>query len=386
MAIGGLCIGNHNGDRAVSRDEVQKLLEAKEVAVRRGDPRSFSDLLDPQNSFYRQEQLRWFVDAQRSIFPDSFTLRLLSLDGEHGGTRDVFWIEELYRRRKDGRSIINQYPFHVVPCRRSFCDAGMVFHSVQAGPIKVSFSVPGLKSRAYTALQGVKQTLAMFRKRYAWSPKAVEVKLYDQGNLFRQSVKPSLPTWAIGWHEAGESIKLVCDSLSCHTGELMRGIVHELTHQCLSELTGDNAAYWLQEGAAMYYERHGPVPFQGEVKTLWGGKGPFPLFPWKDLERLNLEDLPNEQAMRYYLSAYRFFCFLVRNCGEARIRTWLDQLRRFPVLNQCTAEKREEINIRTRQAAITSLGGPLSYWSDRWQEYEKNLRGSPIMWMGMSGT
>jgi hypothetical protein len=76
----------------------------------------------------------------------------------------------------------------------------------------------------------------------------ISIKIYEQKDDFLYSIKLSLPDWAGGWYESGESIKTYLYDASPGRYEyLMR---HEATHMMLSAVTNDNASYWMQEGFA----------------------------------------------------------------------------------------------------------------------------------------
>ena len=78
------------------------------------------------------------------------------------------------------------------------------------------------------------------------------MKLYHEPELFRQMVKPSLPEWAAGWNEAGQSIKFVgALRMDDWEGSFASGLVHEVTHKMVSERTGDNAGTTATQGNDM---------------------------------------------------------------------------------------------------------------------------------------
>ena len=76
----------------------------------------------------------------------------------------------------------------------------------------------------------------------------VSIKIYGDKDTFLYSVKLSMPDWAGGWYERGESIKTYLYESTKERYEYL--VRHEATHMMLTAATNDNASYWMQEGFA----------------------------------------------------------------------------------------------------------------------------------------
>ncbi|MFC7441583.1 peptidase MA family metallohydrolase [Laceyella putida] len=328
-------------------EEMKAVLEQKEWALREEKWPEYRETLDPRKKAYLHEQKRWFQDAVRTIEQGSFRLRMKKVKKLDQQTA-VIQVQQHYRMGK--RPISFEYPLLLKKTRLGWKDADLAFHVLKKQRITVYYTHPSLQQQAELALRTLERAYERLHRRLGWTTKEVVVKLYDRPDVFRQFVKPSLPTWAGGWHEANQSIKFIGG-----WGEdrlFAAGLVHELTHQMVSELSNDNAAYWLQEGAAMYYEAH-LLPRLMVQHHLGQLERRMTLV---ELERAELEKLSSEEAEQYYLNAYLSFKTVVERWGEQSVQSLLKELAKYPYIDVDSSEKMREINQRTRNAWQRAFG------------------------------
>lgn len=340
----------------------KKLLKQKESAVRERNLRHFLAVLDHENRFYLQEQKRWFADAINVIDPDSYRLTLVQVQSKQ---KDRFHIEVKQSYQQHGKQYVLRMPLVIRRTKTGWKESDFPFFSLKDGPIQILYTTPALEESAYIALDTIQRALYVMKQRHQWNAKKVEVKLYHDAELFRQSVKPSLPTWSGGWNEAGQAIKLVVN----HRDPKLyaSGLVHELAHQMVSDLTNDNAAYWLQEGAAMYYEKHLLPGLHEEISPI---AEQLPAkYSYTDLKKLDLERLPDQAASQYYLSCYRFYRFLMEQYGEEKMKSVFAVLKKYPYLDQDSNRKKELLNARTEKALQQTL--QIQQLDREWEEKEK---------------
>jgi hypothetical protein len=223
--------------------------------------------------------------------------------------------------------------------KQGWKDADSLAFARKKGFITIKYSDPDLLNQADRALTILSHVSEVMADKFLWQPRNLEVKLYADPEVFRQSVKLSLPTWAGGWNEAKQSIKLLVGKSD--TASLTHGLAHEYTHQLVSDMTNDNAAYWLQEGAAMFYE----ALLSKEQPFIDKDFHPYTI---NQLEQLNLEQLPDEEASRYYLSCFMRFKELIQQNGERQLGKALLKLRQYPYRDEDSAVKQQETNKRTK--------------------------------------
>jgi len=224
---------------------VTQLMKQKEKAVNSRKLDLYLQTLDSNKAFYKQEQKRWFQDAVQVIEPDSFHLKVLSVMPDQKKTVRAV-IEQTYSAK--GQQVSVKVPLRLRHTPKGWKDTDLAFEQLGDKTITVYYTEPSLKMNAQIAYHTLKKAALKLQKRLDWRPQKIEVKLYHDPKWFRQSVKPSLPKWAGGWHEANQSIKFIASRMD--PDQLASGMIHELAHQVVSDLTNDNAAYWLQEGCS----------------------------------------------------------------------------------------------------------------------------------------
>ncbi|OYD06706.1 hypothetical protein [Paludifilum halophilum] len=348
------------------KEEIRQLIREKQEAVNRKDREHFLRLINPSMPAYVQEQKRWFDDAVRWIDPYSYRLRLISVipEKEH---QIRAWVEQTYCRR--GKEYSVKFPLSFQETASGWKDSDLPFYHLTRGNAVVHFSDKILREQASIALNTVVKASRELERIYGWRTRhRLEVKLYSRPEVFRQSVKLSLPSWAAGWHEEDQAIKMVGAKGFSDKKLFSSGIVHEITHQMVSELTGDNAAYWMQEGAAEYYQSHLLPGLRTEEEDKPYGK---PRWKMSQMEELDLEKLPRQAAEEYYDQCEHWYRFLVRRYGEEKLKRVFELLELYPAIDRDSSEKRTELNQRTRSALRKVLGKTLEQLEREWMEDRK---------------
>lgn len=222
---------------------------------------------------------------------------------------------------------------------------------------------------AQAALEEVLKNLAWLKQAFGWQPKSeVVIKIYPEHTPFLYSIKPSLPTWVAGWDEAGESIKFYAPRDDAH---LRAGaLLHETTHHMLSDLSNDNAAYWLQEGLASWAVE----AEKGGAATRPAGNrldGAMPRWTLPQLEALDLESMQGEGVSAYYAESLLVVRYLMETYGMDKFKAVAAELARHPYNPVTAAEKQDETNRLTRQAITKALGVPYDQFAQAWYAWAK---------------
>jgi len=233
--------------------------------------------------------------------------------------------------------------------------AGPTFKTTQSGSVKVLYA-KGQEDLATKMLRTETDVLQRMKDLFGYTPKdQVSIKLYDDLQVFLQSVKFDLPLWTGGWHEYGESIKIFTGISGLSDEDYRTMLTHETTHRMVSDFSNDNAAYWVQEGMASVYE-----------DTLFANKREYSkeeakreCTPFHEQKAVNLESLPisdTESVMLYYHSSKAYIAFLLETYGWDQVRQVLEYLQKFDYLPVTGAEKIDETNLRTDEAVRKILG------------------------------
>lgn len=318
--------------------EIQTFFDQRTEMVKNRDLTGFlRSISQTTDSFYYYEQLRWLQDAIDSINLPSYQVKVKKITKEQG-----FYIAEVvqeYQKQQQKHHITSRFALQKTPS--GWLAKEYFVNLKQEGSIKVYYAHPKLQDKAVFALHCAKEAIAFLGENFGWKPQQVIVKLYDQPETFRTSVKLSLPHWAAGWHEHKEAIKLIG---SYDLSFLRDAITHELTHQMVSDLTHDNASYWLQEGAAMTYESL-------LLPNRQSSELPKELrYSLKQLGELDLESLKDQEALRYYLSSKDLFQFLLGKYGQEKMKIVFQELRKYPEQDGDSRSKRVKNHQLTLEA------------------------------------
>lgn len=316
-------------------NEMKQMFYAQQQAINTNNLSAYISTLY-NNEHYKQEQKRWFQDAVSFIEPKSFHIKVKSY---HFISKGLYHVKIVQSYQKNNHLYTFVRPVEVRKTEHGWKDADSLAFERKKGFITIKYNDSDLLNQADRALAILSHVSKAMSEKFLWELRNIEVKLYADPEVFRQSVKLSLPAWAGGWNEAKQSIKLLVGKSD--TASLTHGLAHEYTHQLVSDMTNDNAAYWLQEGAAMYYE----ALLSKEKPFIDRDFHPYTI---EQLERLNLEQLPDEEAARYYLSCFMRFKELVQQNGEKQLAKAFLKLRQYPYMDKDSAVKQQETNKRTK--------------------------------------
>ncbi len=219
-------------------------------------------------------------------------------------------------------------------------------------------------------LEAEVETLGQMNSLLGFQPNGyITIKLFDDQQVFLQSVKLDLPEWVGGWHEYGESIKSFTGAYGSNAANYKRMLNHESTHRMVSELSNDNASYWLQEGLAGVFENWLDHPDEGwlsasEAKMEYT---PFASHKTIDLEKIGSDD--SSAVMLYYASSKAYAAFLLDQYGWSKMREALEYMKKYELIPVTAAEKIDQTNKRTDEAVKAVFGlddNGLQSGFDRW--------------------
>jgi hypothetical protein len=252
---------------------------------------------------------------------------------------------------------------------------GPVFSVKQNEQVKVYFTGK-YDSLAQQLLSEETSVLASMKDQLGFVPQGfISVKLFDDQQVFLQSVKLDLPAWVGGWHEYGESIKSFTGAYGDDGSAYKSVLNHETTHRMVSELSNDNASYWIQEGLAGVFQTALDEPDGALLTADEAGADYTPYTQQKtiDLEKLGMNN--QGAVMLYYSTSKAFAAFLLDQYGWQKVKQMLEYMKRFDEIPVTGAEKIDKTNSRTDEALKNILGIDsdeiFQADFDKWQESKK---------------
>jgi len=233
---------------------------------------------------------------------------------------------------------------------------GPDFMIKQNSHVKVCYT-EGWDDTAQKTLDTETAVLADMKDQLGFVPQgSICVKLYGDQQVFLQSVKLDLPAWVGGWQEYGEAVKSFAGAYPAESGELRSMLNHETTHRMVSELSNDNAAYWIQEGLASVFQVTLGSPGQALLTKDEAAREFTPYAQQKniDLEKIGADD--QGAVNEYYATSKAFAAFLLDKYGWDKVRQALEYMKKYPLIPVTGAEKIAETNERTDEAIRNVFG------------------------------
>jgi len=306
---------------------IQATIAARVEAVLAGDEAGFLATVNPANSTLGAEERSWFADV--SAHPVETYAATGGLVGWSAGGHEAIVALNVSATipNRRARQVTYDARFVRQGTRWLYDGAAWTEQSSEHFILKYDASdhddawarlVLDLAEEAYAQITADLDTVP---------PSPQEIKVYDDGALFRSSVSPSLPDWTDGWTKPDEAIKCClrdADAAVEHT--LLRTIARELTHQVLSAQGVETD--WLREGVASFEA--------GRVAPLgshWVAGEYVPLVQEAvrrhtelPLYRLpSLDDVPDDQAELLQAQSWSLVSFIAERFGLPGLRRVIAQ-------------------------------------------------------------
>ncbi len=232
------------------QQELDQVLAIRQEAVIAGDQEAFVGTIDPSAPNLRIEQTLWFESFEGMQF-DSWSISgspLAFLDDDRVIAH--VWIN--HSLTEPGGSTVSGNPELDVIFNFEGDDllwSGVWFEELRGERIVVLFP-PEDEEIAAIILDQAETILAELDGRLGLSiPDQVVIKLYADGNDFRQSIMISFPTTSSGWTEEGASLKML-DWDNADPEVLHPELIRLLIRKVLVESGVDSE--WLLKGLTIY--------------------------------------------------------------------------------------------------------------------------------------
>ena len=357
------------GPLRADAEAAQAAIAARVGAALAGDEAGFLSTVNPANPVLRTEERNWFADlADHPIVNYAATGELASWSP---GGEEALVALNVSAVISGGESSQVSYNARFVRNGKHWLYDGVAWNELASEHFVLKYNennhddawarhVLDLSEAAYAQVTADLD---------AMPPLPQEIRLYDDGELFRTSVLLSLPSWASGWTEPGEAIKcrLRDDGNNDHT--IPRIIAHELAHQVL--FAQGLEVDWLHEGVANF-EAGRVIPLGAHwtagrylpvVQEAVNRHREFPLYnlpPWRDV--------PDDQAELFYAQSWSVVSFITEQYGLPGLRRFIAQ----SIASQAGTETRpaDDTSANLRLA----LGANPDSFLDEWREHTRTGR------------
>jgi Zn-dependent M28 family amino/carboxypeptidase len=301
---------------------IQGTLDARAAAVLAGDEAAFMETVTAQDPVLRTEERNWFADLSDHPAVE-YAVRGEILSWSPGADEAVASLSVTAVLSGGQRSDVTY--------RARFVREDGAWHYAGVDWNELASDHFVLKHQSLDAAQA-QRTLDLLEASYAQVTDDLDiepdlpqqVKVYNDGELFRTSVFLSLPEWASGWTEPGEAIKFWLREPDDRF--IQRVGAHELTHQVL--FAAGLEVDWLHEGVANF-EAGRVIP----LGTHWmaGRYGPDVQEAVSRHETLPLTGLPTwdevegDDVALFYAQSWSIISYVAERYGLPGVRRLIDQ-------------------------------------------------------------
>lgn len=228
-----------------ARAGIDQTLRQREQAVLAGDKAAFLATVNADDAVFLTEEGHWFDDlAKHPVSSYALKAQLLALDA-NGALAHLQMNATL---REGGKTSGAAYVARFIRVGDRWVLAGPDWTVEQGEHFVVKYAPPTTQETARAVLDAAERAYAQVTADLDYTPASVtEIKLYDDQPAMLASILLSVPSWAKGWYEPGEAIKLWTGA----KGMDFTGVIaHEFTHRVLFDLGVDLG--WLHEGVAVF--------------------------------------------------------------------------------------------------------------------------------------
>lgn len=342
--------------KLIQRNAVESIIETKRKAVASKDVKAFLSVLDPNQPELRAEQEHWFNDLIANDI-HNYKLRIKSITAVNPDTLTAD-IEQTYTFKGQEHSL--HFTERFVFTENGWKDADILFNTISTDHFEIRYqsSAKGtavakeVAADAETAYQNLMSKLP-----YDLDGKTV-IKIYDDAEQLRQSVKLSYGWTFAGWYEYPESIKMTSEHGTDLPYESLVG--HELTHKATISWTKNNLPYWLAEGLAVHYA------------------SPMPLFAKEDytyksiaaLEGVNPEALTDpKDVTAYYSNTAAIVSFLIETYGADKMKAVLNGLGKHPFAPGTVIDNDKQSQQRLNELLPAVFGKTVEQLDSEWLKW-----------------
>jgi hypothetical protein len=336
-------------------EDAIQVFSRKANAVHTKNREQFLQTIDTNNREYYYEQFHWFTDVESNPI-ENYTLDIQNIEPIDINTQIVTLTQ---RYRFQGRDYETTYKTRLVHTPEGWRDGDLAFNSKETEHFIICYFDEDA-ALADRVAEEAEVAYAILAERIGDTPQdKTVIKLYNDKELLRQSVKLSFAWQFGGWYEYPESIKVL--STGSENRVFIGTIMHELTHKITLGWAKNNLPYWFSEGLAVHYSGY---------DGLTSGTNYIPV---AELEKINLEILTDrKQISDYYNVSANVVRYIATAYGEDKLKALVRELANFPSSAGTIAEVDKDNIAKFREAVPRVLGVPFDQFDQNWQAFIKS--------------
>lgn len=302
-----------------SINKIKNFIKTQEKYIKEKNKEKYIKTLSKEEKEYYHEKIHWFDDIISADITE-YSLEVLKVEKID---YSKFKTHLLQKYHCNGRDYSLEYSNIYKIVDNEILDYDLDFKNVETEHFIVKY-IGELELKDWIC-EEVEKGYNIVLKNYKEVPKErTIIKLYDDRELLRQSVKLSFGWQFAGWYEYPESIKFL--EFENRTNSFSRGIAHELIHKITIGESANNLPYWLAEGLAEYFSK--------EVSVTDSYK---PAFKLSQLEKIDLENF-NGNISDYYMTSRYYVETIINKYGTDKVKEILKGLSSYGLEEKTSGE------------------------------------------------
>jgi hypothetical protein len=278
--------------------------------------------INPINTLYYNESDYFSKKLSMANF-SNFKKKILSVQ-KISETHYIATIEQSYTQ--NGRVNLTVYPGSYIFANDLWLDDDIAFESKMVDQLKL-LTMEDIENPD-RFLEAVKKSLDNLHDTFPEPlTELIEIKLYSDQELLRQTTDLGIEWLFTGWSEANHAIKAYTGQLTPYDYEGL--FTHELIHKLTLSVSKSNLPLWFAEGLATHY---GSNAVAGGTYIDTGKSSVEDMrLSLLDLQKMNLETLPTREAvMAYYGASAMIIKYLSETYGDSTVFKLYQTLGLYP--------------------------------------------------------
>jgi hypothetical protein len=345
------------------KGEVEDFVEKQEAYVNEKNLERYIDTISKEEPEYVAEKKSWIRDIlENKIEKYDLAVEKMKVLGD-----DKVSLKLRQSYQYEGKKYNIQIPLLLEKEEGAWKDHDLLFNEMVTQHFRIKYPKK-LKKYAVAIKNVCENAYKNVQRRYGEGIDGKTIiKLYENQELLRQSVKLSFAWEFAGWYEYPESIK----TTEFENEETYRKILeHELIHKITIKKSNNNMPYWFTEGIAVYFANFPNEPKEYQTRKHY-------LNTYKDykidilkLEKANLEKMEDNKSIRcYYHSAGMIIKFMVEKYGVEKVKKIVEELGNFPYEEGTGSEVNEQSIKRYHLVLEKVLGMRVEELNKEWIQF-----------------
>ncbi|QEK11211.1 hypothetical protein FQB35_01855 [Crassaminicella thermophila] len=354
-----LCIGCV--DKRI-HEEVEAFIGKQEQYVNEKNIIKYMDTISKEKPEYLAEKKSWIRDIQMNDIND-YNLKIEDIE--------IFSKDEVRLKLKqsyfyEGKKYSVKIPLLLKKENGHWKDNDLIFDEISTTHFRIKYG-EGLRKYAQAVANVCEIAYQNIWHRYGEKIKDTTIiKIYEDEEILRQSVKLSFKWQFAGWYEYPESIKT-----TKFEEETYRKILeHELVHKLTISKSNNNMPYWFTEGLAVYFANFPNEPKEHRKKSYYLNRYKDKRMDILKLEKANLEKMKDpKEISNYYDSAGMIVKFMIQKYGLQKVKDIVEALGEFPYQEGTGIEVDKESIKRFHKVFKKEFGISVNDLNEEWISY-----------------